>query len=70
MITLGHYRHYKGGDYHVIGVAKEADTEEPVVVYRCLYGGFHLWYRPLANFTDTVTVNGRSVPRFTFVAAI
>lgn len=70
MVALGHYRHFKGGDYHVIGIAKHADTEEPVVVYRCLYGEFRLWYRPVENFTETVIVDGKSMPRFTFIAAI
>lgn len=65
MITPGRYRHYKGHDYEVIGVARHSETEESFVVYRALYGERGLWVRPAAMFLDTVTVDGRSVPRFT-----
>ena len=65
MITPGRYRHYKGRDYEVIGVARHSETEESFVVYRALYGERGLWVRPAAMFLDTVTVDGRSVLRFT-----
>jgi len=64
MIELGRYRHYKGLDYEVIGEARHSETEEPFVVYRALYGERQLWIRPLAMFLDTVTVEGRTIPRF------
>ena len=64
----GRYRHYKGRDYDVIGVARHSETEEPMVVYRCLYGDYSLWVRPLAMFQETVEVAGEDVPRFTYVA--
>ena len=38
MIRTGRYRHYKGNEYEVIGVAKHSETEEAFVVYRALYG--------------------------------
>jgi len=60
----GRYRHYKGNDYEVIGVARHSETEESLVVYRCLYGDGSLWVRPLAMFCETVEVGGRQVPRF------
>ena len=62
--TPGRYRHYKGKDYDVIGVARHSETEEPLVVYRCLYGDYSLWVRPLAMFQETVDVAGEQVPRF------
>lgn len=62
----GRYRHYKGNYYEVIGVARHSETEEELVVYRCLYGDFSLWVRPLAMFTESVEVDGREVPRFEF----
>lgn len=65
MITPGRYRHYKGHDYEVIGVARHSETEESFVVYRALYGERGLWVRPAAMFLDTVTVDGLSVLRFT-----
>ncbi|SPP64600.1 conserved hypothetical protein [Nitrospira lenta] len=68
MIQPGRYRHYKGNDYEVVGVAKHSETEEEVVVYHALYGEKGLWVRPLAMFLDTVTVEGQPQPRFQFVA--
>lgn len=63
-IPTGRYRHYKGKEYEVIGVARHSETEEELVVYRTLYGNFDLWVRPLAMFTETVVVDGVTVPRF------
>ena len=60
----GRYRHYKGNFYEVIGTARHSETEELLAVYRCLYGDHSLWVRPLAMFRETVTVDGREVPRF------
>ena len=64
MILTGKYRHYKGNDYEVIGVATHSETREPMVLYRPLYGEGALWVRPLAMFTEDVTVDGKKVPRF------
>ncbi|MEY3037483.1 MAG: hypothetical protein RL143_50 [Pseudomonadota bacterium] len=64
-IAPGIYRHYKGNDYEVIGCARHSETEEWMVVYRTLYGDFSLWVRPLAMFTEKVTLDsGEEVPRF------
>jgi len=63
-IKPGRYRHYKGNYYEVLGVARHSETEELLVVYRCLYGDHSLWVRPLAMFMENVTVDGREVPRF------
>ena len=68
MIQLGRYRHYKGNDYEVLGVARHSETEEEFVVYRALYGERGLWVRPAAMFLQTVLVNGQPRPRFQFVA--
>jgi hypothetical protein len=64
MIQPGRYRHYKGRDYEVIGVAKHSETEEEFVVYRALYGERGLWVRPVAMFLETVLVEGSPHPRF------
>lgn len=64
MIRPGRYRHYKGNYYEVMGVARHSETGEELVVYRCLYGDFSLWVRPLAMFTETVVLDGREVLRF------
>lgn len=63
-LAPGRYRHYKGRDYAVIGVARHSETLEPVVVYRPLYGEGALWVRPHAMFVETVEIDGRAVPRF------
>jgi hypothetical protein len=63
-IRPGRYRHYKGNDYEVIGIARHSETEEELVVYRKLYGDGSLWVRPLKMFIEDVEVEGRMVPRF------
>jgi len=60
----GRYRHYKGGEYELIGVARHSETLEPLVVYRPLYGASELWVRPHAMFFGPVTVDGVDRPRF------
>ena len=64
MIASGKYRHYKGNDYEVIGVATHSETREAMVVYRPLYGEGALWVRPLAMFMEDATIDGKAVPRF------
>ena len=66
-IQTGHYRHYKGNEYEVVGVARHSETLEELVVYRALYGEHGLWVRPRAMFSEAVELKGRSVPRFEFV---
>ena len=60
----GRYRHYKGGEYEVLGVARHSETLEPMVVYRPLYNATCMWVRPHAMFFGEVEVEGRSQPRF------
>lgn len=64
----GRYRHYKGKEYRVVGIARHSETKEPLVVYNLLYGDGGLWVRPAAMFTETVEINGVRQPRFAFVA--
>lgn len=63
-ILPGKYRHYKGKDYEVLGVATHSETMEPMVVYRALYGEFGLWVRPASMWNELVEVDGKTVPRF------
>ena len=67
-ILPGRYRHFKGNYYEVLGIARHSETEEPLVVYRPLYGEGGLWVRPAAMWNETVERDGRRVQRFTRAA--
>lgn len=64
VLSLGRYRHYKGNEYTVLGVARHSETEESLVVYQQEYGERGLWVRPLGMFLETVMIHGDTVPRF------
>ena len=68
-IYPGIYRHYKGGEYEVLGVVRHSESLEPLVLYRPLYNDTGLWVRPFAMFVETVMQDGRAQPRFARVAA-
>ena len=63
-IALGRYRHYKGGEYEVIGVARHSESLEPMVVYRPLYNDTGLWVRPHAMFIGQIEIDGMLRRRF------
>ncbi|MEZ5573037.1 MAG: DUF1653 domain-containing protein [Halioglobus sp.] len=69
-ISPGLYRHFKGGEYAVQGVATHSETGEKLVVYRPLYGAGGLWIRPLAMFVESVIHDGVEQPRFRFVGPL
>ena len=64
MIQKGIYRHFKGGRYEVIGVAKHSETLEEMVVYRALYGDGGIWVRPISMWEELVEHEGKIQPRF------
>ena len=64
-IKPGRYRHFKGKEYEVLGVARHSETEEELVVYRALYGDFGLWVRPVSMWNETVERDGKTFRRFT-----
>ncbi len=66
-IMLGKYRHFKGGEYEVIGIAHHSETMEDMVVYRALYGDRELWVRPASMWNETVTRDGVTHDRFTYI---
>ena len=66
-MKLGRYRHFKGGEYEVIGIARHSETEEPMVVYRALYGDGGLWVRSEAMFQETVERDGKTFARFEYI---
>jgi len=66
-VELGRYRHYKGGEYQVYGVARHSESEELLVVYRPLCGQSELWVRPVDMFLEHVDIDGTSTPRFALI---
>lgn len=68
----GKYQHFKGNLYEVIGVAHHSETLEELVVYKALYdsadfGPDSLWVRPKKMFMESVTVDGKDIPRFRYI---
>lgn len=61
---IGRYRHYKGGEYEVLGVTRHSETLEPLVLYRPLYDDSGLWVRPHAMFFGIFDIDGQRRPRF------
>ena len=66
-IKPGRYRHFKGNEYEVIGLARHSETQEEMVVYRTLYGDFGLWVRPARMWNETVERDGKTFRRFTYI---
>ena len=66
-IKPGRYRHFKGKEYEVLGVARHSETEEELVVYRALYGDFGLWVRPVSMWNEAVEPDGKTFRRFTYI---
>ncbi len=66
-IKLGRYRHFKGNEYEVIGIAKNSETLEPMVIYKALYDGGTLWVRPASLWNETIERDGKVFKRFTCI---
>ena len=64
MIPAGRYRHFEGDEYEVLGIARHSETEEPMVVYRALYGDGGLWVRPADMWNETIERDGKTFKRF------
>jgi hypothetical protein len=64
MIQPGKYRHFKGKEYEVIGIAAHSETLEPMVVYRALYGDSGLWVRPAVMWEEEIHRDDYHGPRF------
>lgn len=65
-LQKGVYRHSKKGHlYEVLGVARQTETSEPLVVYRPLYENeYEIFARPYEMFVENVELNGETKPRF------
>lgn len=66
-VKMGKYRHFKGGEYEVLGTALHSETQEEMVIYRALYGEGKIWVRPKSMWNDTVEKDGKVYQRFTYV---
>jgi hypothetical protein len=66
-VQPGRYRHYKGKEYTVLGMALHSETQEELVVCRQEHGDHGLWVRPKQMFQETVEVDGQVVPRFQYL---
>ena len=67
LVIGGIYKHYKGNEYKVIGVAKHSETLQELVVYQALYGEMGLWVRPKTMFLERIQKDGKEIERFAFV---
>jgi len=66
-IAVGRYRHYKGGEYNVLHVARHEETLEPLVIYQSVENPSQIWARPIDVFQECVESNGRILPRFQYI---
>ena len=60
----GLYRHYKGGQYRVLGTVRHSEDLQLMTLEQSLYGEQGLWVRPAAMFTEVGEFNGKVQPRF------
>ncbi|MDQ7022642.1 MAG: DUF1653 domain-containing protein [Candidatus Gracilibacteria bacterium] len=72
----GKYKHYKGQNYEVFGVALHSETREKLVLYKCLYktpklteefGEEPFFVRPYNMFNEEIEFEGKKVKRFKFI---
>ena len=70
-IKLGKYRHFKGGEYQVVGTARHSESMEIMVIYKPMYeleqDELETWVRPIEMFFDTKEHVGETVSRFVFI---
>ena len=66
-LKIGKYRHFKGKEYELLGIATHSETMESMVVYRALYGEQGLWVRPASMWTEIVERDGYHGLRFQFI---
>ena len=64
-IPSGKYRHFKGGLYEIVCIAKNSETLEDTVIYRSLTEPEKIWARPLSMWDETVERDGITYKRFT-----
>ena len=67
MLKQGIYRHYKGNLYRLLFVARHTETMEEMAIYQDVHHPEKYWARPASMWEETVTVDGRNVPRFEYI---
>lgn len=67
LIKPGIYKHFKGKEYKVLGVARHSETLEELVLYQAEYGDREIWVRPVSMFFDDVEYEGKNTKRFAFL---
>ena len=64
----GRYRHFKGGEYRIVTVARDSeDRTKELVVYQSLSYPDRIWARPLDMFLESVSRDEYNGPRFTYL---
>lgn len=66
-IKLGKYKHFKGNEYQVIGIAKHSETLEPMIIYQALYGDKEIWVRPATMWNEIIEKENYHGPRFQYI---
>lgn len=67
IVIGGHYKHFKGGDYVVLNVARDHETCEEQAVYMQIHDKPVIWVRPLNMFLEDVDDHGNVKPRFALI---
>ncbi len=60
------YQHYKDSNktYRIVAVALDEASENVSIVYQALYSPYLTWIRPITNFLEDVSWEGKVVSRF------
>ncbi len=71
-IKIGKYRHFKGKEYEVIGVAHHSEDLSELVIYKALYeseefGKDVIWARPVEMFLGAKEIDGKEINRFEYI---
>ncbi|MCM1478162.1 MAG: DUF1653 domain-containing protein, partial [Muribaculaceae bacterium] len=67
IVIGGHYKHFKGGEYVVLNVAKDHETCQEQAVYMQIHDKPVIWVRPLDMFLEDVDDHGNIKPRFALI---
>lgn len=60
------YKHYKGGVYKILCLAKESDSSDDMVIYQSQDTGL-IWARKLHIFSENIEFDNTQRPRFLLI---